>query len=118
MEVRHAYIYLSQESSIRICVQMVLIMFQRLTNVKVIRVRMEERVKMEVRSTRVPVQVDTQVSCAKPVGNMLTCILFCLYKTIGSFMSALIQQSLSVFVFIMKPFYIIMIHYFFICKTS
>ena len=110
-------ICLSQESSIRICVQMFLITFQSLTNVRVIHVRMEEHVKMEVRSTRVPVQVDTTVTTAKPVGNVFTCILFCLYKTIGSFMSALIQQSLSVFVFIRKPFYIIMIHYVVICKN-
>jgi len=99
---------LSQQSSIRICVQMFLIMFQSLTNVRVIHVRMEEHVKMEVGSTRVPVQVDSAVTCAKPVSNMLTSILFCLYKTLGSFM---LQQSLSVFVFIMKPFYVVIILY-------
>ena len=55
---------------------MFLITFQSLTNVRVIRVRMEEHVKMEARSTRVPVQVDIEVSCVKPVGNMLTCICF------------------------------------------
>jgi len=48
---------------------------QRLTNARVIHVRMEEHVRMKARNTHVLVQVDTVVIIAKQVGKMPSCII-------------------------------------------